>query len=412
MSICDGESKGDAHECNDSNVQDPWRVRRLALLLLFALGLSACSPPEPGRVVQDLAFDPDGQLIEIYTNDGPLFSGPPVELSERGKATEVCLDGGTCVRLVDQRQIVESTDGWDTSTVVWSVSPSDTWWGHEYDDGFNPMVIGLYDIVVLPDQTIAVASGQLPLIERSVDGEWTPTVAALRTLPSFSLVFAIAAALVVVVAGLAFGAPHRGADAASVALVIIAPLFVIGGLLTLLAVKAVGLSLLGVFLLPLVLSSAGLFVGSILRARASEGFISSYAPRVLGSGAVALVCWIGVYTLWAEGVVAWNLALGFWVVSFVVAVVVACRRSKAERQAQRALVPEQPVSLAGTVVLSVLLAYVGVVGATALAAVSVPGGAGVQSVQLTLIMLGLVGGVIWFTAWRTLNSQKTRPPLR
>lgn len=393
-------------------MQDRWRARHLALLLLLALGLSACSPPDPGRVVQDLAFDPDGQLIEIDANDGPLFSGPPAELSETGKATEVCLDNETCLRLVDQRQIVESTDGWDTSTVVWSILPSDTWWGHEYDDGSNPMVIGLYDIVVLPDQTVAVASGQLPLIKRSVEGKWTPTVAALQTLPTFSLVFAIAAAVMVVVAGLAFGAPHRGAGAARVALVIIAPLFVIGALSTLLAVNALGLSLLGVFLLPLVLTSAGLFVGSILRARANDGFISSHALRILGSGAVALVCWIGVYALWAEGVVAWNHALGFWVVSFVVAVLVACHQSKAERQIQRTRVPEQPASLARTVVLSVLLAYVGAVGATALAAVILPGGAGVQAVPVTLLMLALIGGVIWFTASRTLNAKKPRPPLR
>lgn len=391
---------------------DLWRARYLALILLLALGLSACSPPDPGRVIQALALDPDGQLVEIDANGGPLFSGSPTELSEAGQATEVCLDDGTCVRLVDQRQIAESTDGWETSKVVWSISPTDTWWGHEYDDGYNPMVIGLYDIVVLPDQTVAVASGQLPLIERSVDGKWTPTVATLQTLPRFSLFFAIVAAVVVSAVGLAFGASHSGTGAARVALATIAPLFLIGTLLTLLAVTGLELSLFGVFLLPLGLTSAGLFIGSILRARTNDGFISAYARRIFGSSAVAFVSWIGAYALWAEGVIAWNSALGFWVVSFVVGAALACRQSAAERQALRARLPEHPVSLAGTVALSLLLTYAGIFGATALAAMGLPGGAGAQSVQVTVLTLGLIGGVIWFTARRTLHATETRPSLR
>lgn len=330
------------------------RLGGWAYLAVLMLVLSACSPPEPGRVVTDLAFDRDGGVVEIDVNDESSHSGEPTTLTAVGRASEVCMDGGTCIRLVDERRIEESTDNWVTSSVVWEISPGSTWWRHRYDDGFNPVVIGVFDIIMAPDQSVVVAAGQLPLIVRSSEGEWSPTVGDLRELPGPSLLGVVLGGYVLLLAG--FEAWRRHDDTiVFTASWLVWPHLALSALYTLVAPTGLAVLLLSLLLAPLLIVSFGLFAGAIRRERsdpsiASEGSLSATLVPMLGPS----VCWVlvtlALYQLWSAGHARFDLVGLIWIVSFLI-MAVGMNRQGGSGSASAA------PALGSTIVVGIVVAY-------------------------------------------------------
>lgn len=331
-------------------------------LVALIVVLSACSPPEPGRVVTDVALSPDGEVVEIDVNNRSDVAIEPALLTAIGQQSEACLDDGTCIRLVDERRIEESTDNWATSSVVWEISPASTWWRHHYDDGYNPVVIGLFDIVVTPEQEVAVAGGQLPLIRRSSEGEWTPTVGELRELPGVSGVPVFLGGYVLLLG--AFGAWRRRDDAIVFsASVMILPHLALGLVFTLVAPTGIAVPLLALLIAPLILASLGLGLGAILRERpfalvGAEPSLLSSAVRVLGPGVGWVLLTFVTYQLWSTDRARFDVVGLSWIVSFVIAAAVVARWRRTDSGRASA---SPKVALGSTIALAVIGAYLAVI---------------------------------------------------
>ena len=332
------------------------RLRKIFLASLL-LVLTACSPPDQGRVVRDVALDADGLLVEIDSGENYSSEMEAIDtnqLSNVGQATEACLDDGTCIRIVDGRRIEESTDQWETFTTVWQIEPNASWWGHEHDDGWYDPVIGLFDVVVLPDQSVAVASGQLPIIERTVDGEWTPTVAELRTLPGRSVLLP-AIVIMLLVAALASGT-HHGARLARAAGLLLLPAFltIIGftiyplasntGVLILTALATIAMA-------PLPPIAIGLAIEAVRRAHLEQDFARRFLPpaALIAGGAIALLT--ATYLLWSNDRMSWLLANILWVLIAIGAIAALRQNARRTTPLVSATPPaiDQPRSLSITI---------------------------------------------------------------
>ncbi len=270
------------------------------------LTLSACSPGDGPPNIKDIGFDGAGNVVLVdvapdYYSDE--VAGENI-VAESGQVTEACLADGTCIRLIDERQIDESTDDWATSKTVWKIDPNASWWDIEYGEEFAADV-GVFDIVVLPDQSVLVAAGHILTISRGVDGQWSPSAADLRTLDKTIPGFAtVVAALVLVAAGLTFGPEPRFGRWA---MFLLLPMFVT---LLFMVQSSRGLNgrALVVLFYPLALCGSGVLAGALLRTRHEDGFVRRIGLPLLAAPALLVVGWALAYVLWSRAMLSWGLA--------------------------------------------------------------------------------------------------------
>ena len=284
----------------------------MAMLLI----LSGCGPGGGPPNIKDIGFDADGAVVLVdfaYEESG--YDGENSEVAtEQGQASEACLEDGACIRLIDDRRIEESSDGWATSETVWQINPNASWWDGEYGGGF-PADVGVFDVVVLPDQSVLVAAGQIFTISRSADGQWSPTVADLRTLDKPVPLLALTlAALIVMAAGMSFGPEPRCGQRS---VFFMTPMFAMI-LFQLQAPNALFPFVAAVLFYPPAICGAALLLGGLLRARRQAGFVRK-AGLLLALAALSLVVvWAATYVLWSRDNLSWGLSGLISIVGFVV----------------------------------------------------------------------------------------------
>ena len=374
-------------------------LRTVAIAALF-LVLTACSPGDQGRVIRDVALDTNGHVVEIDSGENWSTDISGIDestLTEVGQTTEACLDDGTCIRITDGRRIEESTDQWETTQTVWQIEPNATWWHHQFGNSFFEPVVGLFDIVVLPDQSVAVASGELPLIERSVDGEWTPTVADLRTLPNPALLVPVIAA-VLLVGALAVG-NHRGTRLARIASMLIAPGFLIFIGVTVHAFGSdtfliIVILLASVVLAPLALVSVGLSIEAARRAALEPGLVGRIGATYAITTAITLAASAGIYLLWSNAYLSWLFANALWIATMAAAVSAMWQLSKRTTPQPSSPPPvvDSPMSLPLVIIVTYILGAV-VTVALFVAATAIPFGGNAGVVVGLALWLGLGGWV-------------------
>jgi len=204
-------------------------LRRTLVVIVAVLSLAACSPPSTSAVV-DLRLASDGSVERTRATFMQGWSDPfafgylmsdanpadgaestdqpaPVQLDQ---VREACLDDGTCIRLEPGATIVESSDGFETERTVWSVRSGESWLDPTHGADGVRAVAEVYDILVMPDQTVRVAAGDLGVLVRSVDGKWSPSEADLRTLSKGLLIALALAGLLVTLMGAMLGARLPG----------------------------------------------------------------------------------------------------------------------------------------------------------------------------------------------------------
>ena len=189
-------------------------LTRLALVLLLVIVVAGCSEEQP-RPFVDVIEGADG-LIRVGQQSGDsseiLTTTQDGQVSEDGGLTwrsgswdpeligepqhEVCLvdTPATCVRFGDEQLTVqESINGGQTWTTVWGLDPSEGWLIPTHGTAIDEITVAGYDLHVLDDDTVIAAVGEVPPLRRSVDGQWTPSIADVRHISSTALVGIIAA---------------------------------------------------------------------------------------------------------------------------------------------------------------------------------------------------------------------------
>ncbi len=308
--------------------------RRLPVIVCAGLLVAACSPPTTSVVI-DLRLAADGSVERSHatfeegwsdpfgygTPDSFLLPGEEPEaarqraLEELDQVREACLDDGTCIRLLPGATIVESSDGFDTVRTVWSVSPGQSWLDLSHGVDGVRAVAEVYDILVMPDQTVQVAAGDLGVLVRSADGQWSPSEADLRTLSKGLLRSIVLAGLLVVLLGAMLFSqlpgPHVGSATKTAAALAFPALLSIS--LTLLSGGGAswGVTILAVFaalLMPVVL---GLLVVAINRERRFSGrrFFIAFVRWLLVAWLLFVVATAVVYFMWSRAVVGWPVFL-------------------------------------------------------------------------------------------------------
>lgn len=306
---------------------------RPILLICVGLLLTACTPPMTDAVI-DLRIAEDGTVEHTYAAFEQGWSDPfqyghinyttrPGEepedayqraVDELDQVREACLDDGTCIRLRPGATIVESSDGFETTSTVWSVSPHESWLDLSHGSDGVRAVIEVYDILVMPDQTVRVAGGGLGVLHRSVDGAWSPAEADLQTLSKGVLGALLLAGMLVILMGAMVIAQLPGPhveSATTMAAVMLLPAallvswFLVNGMAGL---GFLALTFPGVATVPVAL---GLVVFALNRERRFSG--SRFFVVLLRSLAVAWAVFAvaaGVlYVLWSRAIIWWPVFL-------------------------------------------------------------------------------------------------------
>ena len=292
------------------------RLRNALGGVAFALLFTACTPDPGPPNIQDVALDGNGQVVAL--GDYGLSEPPDFNPVEGvGTARELCLSEGTCIRLVDDHSIEESADGWETSHVVWSIEPNASWWQHEHGGDFGARV-GVVDMVAVPDGSVAVATGQLGVITRSPDGQWTPDVAELRTLPlGLASLLVVLATLTMIAAGLAFGRPNYGTVPAKIAFFLLLPSVLVTARL-LSGAAGIGTQVLAILPALAAIPAAGLLLGAIVRATRTPNYGHGALIRYVVSGVALVGVLTALYVLWSRNLSDWSVAIIGSVLVYVV----------------------------------------------------------------------------------------------
>jgi hypothetical protein len=316
-------------------------------MICAGLAIAACSPPFTNAVI-DLRLNENGTVERThgtfeagwtdpfeYSIDFSLEPGEDRDDARQrardqlDQVREACLDDGTCIRLERGATIVESRDDFDTMRTVWSVGPNEGWLTLSHGTDGVRTVAGVYDILVLPDQTVQVAAGGLGVLVRSTDGEWTPSEADLRTLSKRLLLAVLGSGALVILLGSAVIARLPGPHvlgSASMALVLVLPSL---GAVSMLVVAGqsgwghLALSVVAALLLPLALVLGAV---AINRERVFSGrafFVTFVQSLTAVWFAYAILAGL-LYLLWSRNVLGWTvLVLGVHVLGLVGAAVVA-----------------------------------------------------------------------------------------
>lgn len=309
------------------------RWRRTIVIIGAVLVLAACSPPSTSAVV-DLRLAGDGSVDRTYATFEQGWSDPfaygylmsdagPDEgdespeqptLEQLDQVREACLDDGTCIRLESGATIVESGDGFETKRTVWSVRPGEGWLDLTHGTDGVRAVAEVYDILVMPDQTVRVAAGDLGVLARSVDGEWSPSEADLRTLSKGLLTALSLAGLLVTLMGALLGArlpgPHVESATTMAALLLFPAVLLVSWLYI---PGSAGFGFL-FFVLPgfATVPVAGVLIVFALNRerRFSGGRLFAVFLRELVLACAFFVGSAGVlYVLWSRAVVGWPVFL-------------------------------------------------------------------------------------------------------
>ena len=309
------------------------RLRRALLIVCAALLLAACSPPIT-EVVIDLRLAEDGSVERSYATFEAGWTDPfeytylnystlPGEdfetaaqraRDELDQVREACLDDGTCIRLEPGATIVESSDGFETKRSVWSVRPGERWLDLTHGTDGVRAVAEVYDILVMPDQTVRVAAGDLGVLVRTVDGEWSPSEADLRTLSKGLLAALVLAGTLVTLMGAMLGArlpgPHVE-SATTMATLLLVPAVLLVSWLFVAGPAGFGFLFLVLPGFATVPVAAVLIVFALNRERRFSGrrfFVVFLRELVLAC--VAFVVAAGdLYVLWSRAVVGWPVFL-------------------------------------------------------------------------------------------------------
>lgn len=277
---------------------DRRNIRRVLGALGLVLLLGACDFAD--NTLTDIALDANGNVVEIRPDDSD--NGP--NLSEVGQDLQVELADGTSIRLVDGRAIIESRDGFETSETVWEVDPDEAWWFHQFDVS-RP---GAFDVLVLPDGTAAVAGGAARVLERSAEGEWTPSVAYLRTLPLGAMVLTLAGVFGLLLAlPMAAGPSVHGRGSARGAMILLFPFTAFSILF--LHTGQFGAQIFFFVSIPFAAQGLGMAVGSIIRSSGTPRHTSTMRA-VGGALLVALTATFGtLYVLWSRDMLSYGRAV-------------------------------------------------------------------------------------------------------
>lgn len=305
-----------------------WQMQRRLMFIgtLLVLALSACDWDDNSTI--DVAVTADGEVVGLrFWEVADIEAGDAELPTGLGEETEVTLSDGTEIRLVDNRSIVESTDGFASATTVWEVNPEQNWWFHH----FGPGRPGAHDIIVAPDGSVAVAGGAVGVVERLPDGSWTPSVSDLRTLPLSGLVAVLSGLSVLVLSLVMALGPHvEGRSLARYATFIVLPF-------TALSIAALDSGQFGVKVLTLLSSPSvpiafGLAIASARRSRATPNHSATIGPLGLALLAVQAIIYAGFYVLWSRDLwpYAWSVRGSLITTSLLIAIGVATLRRRVD----------------------------------------------------------------------------------
>ena len=246
----------------------------------------------------DLTLAPQDEIDRQIERQRVLFEEFGAPLESLGSAISDCGSGG-CFEIDDESRIIERLDGRNEPQTIYTINPSAPWWNVTYGDLLNEPEIGFYDIVVAPDGTVGVAAGDLGVITRSPDGEWSRTVADLRTLPQAAILAIFATGLTMFVLLVYAATKNDGTRVARYGLATVGPL-------ALVLFITLGQSVLTFLLLPFSLTGAGFGLSALWRSRSTSGYTRGVLP-LIGLGAIVLtVAWSAFYFTWSRDLI------GYW----------------------------------------------------------------------------------------------------
>ena len=378
-------------------------AKRVLMLLGIALMLSACDFAR-GFSTENVAVNDDGQLVvQHQNNDGLRTFSPPGQFNFNARVLsdsvtggnqqrEIELADGTAIRLVNQRAIEESTDGFETFEVVWQVDPDAGWWR---GDTYAP-IPGVFDLVALPDGSAAAAAGTIGVLERSPDGTWTPSVADLRTLPLFTVALVLAGALVFMVAAImAFGPLTHGRGSAKAATILIPP-FVLASTWTFNTVDF-GADFLTILTFPFAAQSLGTSIGSLIRSKDTPNYLPALVKLTAALGALLVGVFATLYVLWSRDLLSYRWAVQGCAIATVLVPIVGAYLLR--RQVGTQPLPPAPNIVESSWSKAIVLGYVlpPIVGIplTAISALFIAGDSGLVPVESAvfpwLLVIALAG---------------------